>query len=171
MKTIQNTAAIIFIAAVAVLSAISILGVWEFFDRDVITKSFETLGLLALVAVIVMISGRFIEKRSLTETLPELPSPVFKTARQVTLAVLIVAVSLLALLGVLAIWEVIKDKEVLYKSLSSLGILAFGAFVMVMTCLERENKLRSGGRLSAGAVVMIAFLVIVFLYYFFRFIF
>jgi hypothetical protein len=149
MKTIQNAAALVFVAAVGVLSAVSILGVWKIFDQDVISKSFQTLWLLALVAVIVMVAGKFLAGRSQQSdagmVMPELPSPIFKSIRQITLVVLIVAVSLLALLGVLSIWDVITDKDVLYKSLGSLGILAFGAFVMVLTCLEREGKLQKQG--------------------------
>lgn len=87
MKKIENAAAFLFIIAVAVLSVISVLGVWDFFAHDVITKSFETLGLLAVVAVVVMIAGKYIEGRSQTaEVMPTLPNPAFKSIRQVTLS-------------------------------------------------------------------------------------
>lgn len=157
MYKIQNTAAYIFIVAVGILSVISVLGVWDFFSDDVITKSFSTIGLLAVVAVIVMVAGRFIgvgHEQPVDGATVAMPSPVFPAIRKATLSVLIVAVSLLALLGVLAIWELIKDKEVLYRSLSSLGVLAFGAFVMTLTCLEREGKLQRAGKgVSGGAIL------------------
>jgi len=148
MKKIQDFAAGAFLVAVVLLSLVSILGVWEIFGRDVITKSFETIGLLAGVAVIVMVAGRFMEGKNESGVLLAEPNPIFKNIRQATIAVLIVAVSLLALLGVLAIWEVITDKTFLYKVMSSLGILSFGALVTVMTCLERENKFQNNGAKS-----------------------
>ena len=59
MKKIQDVAVIVFLSALGVLSVISILGVWDFFGKDVITKSFETIGFLAVISVIVMISAHF----------------------------------------------------------------------------------------------------------------
>lgn len=139
MKSLQNTAAGTFIFAVAILTIVSIFGIWDVFSSDVITKSFETLGILAVVAAIVMTSGKYIhtDQESMT---PELPNPVFKSIRQTSLGVLITSVSLLALIGILSIWDVISDKDVLYKSLSSIAILGFGAFVIVMVCLSREGN-------------------------------
>ena len=150
MKTIQDIAGFLFIAAVAFLSVISVLGVWDFFSQDIINKSFETMGVLALVAIVVMVAGRFIEGRA--DGVAVVPNPAFKSIRYATLSLLIIFVSALALLGVLAIWDVIADKDVLYKSLSSVAILAFAAFVMVVTCLEREDSplLRGGGGNSSG---------------------
>jgi hypothetical protein len=174
MKKIEDVAAFVFIVAVGVLSVISMLGVWDFFKQDVITKSFETLGLLALVAVVVMVAGKFIEGRGQQEVgmaTPALPSPAFKIVRQITLTILIISVSLLAILGVLAIWEVIKDKDVLYKSLSSVAILAFGSLIIVITSLEREgNRLmnQEGKKFSAGTIVLILFLLYVLFTFFIR---
>lgn len=156
MKSIQNTAAGLLILAVGVLSVVSIFGVWDIFARDVITKSFQTIGLLAMVAVIIMVAGRFIESRQQAggQMVPAMPSPAFRSIRSVTLTILIISVALLAFLGILAIWEVVQDRDILYKSLSSLGILAFGAFLMTMICLERENKFqKEGSGLSIGGVV------------------
>jgi len=137
MKSIQNVAGFLFTAAVAALSAVSILGVWKFFSDDTIFKSFETIGVLAVVAVVIMVAGRLMDR---SETTAPVPNPGFKIIRHFTLTVLVVCVSALALLGVLAIWDVVADKDILYRSLTSIGILAFGAFVITLTCLERENS-------------------------------
>lgn len=169
MQKIHNVASGFFIVAVAVLSAISILGVWDFFSTDVITKSFQTIGLLALIAVVVIIAGRFTEVKPVgdltTTSVPNVPNPIFKTIRQTTVVTLITAAVLLALVGIMAIWDVITDKDVLYKSLSSLAILAFSSFVMVVTCLEREDNplLKKHSKLSGGVIV----LLIIFGYIFF----
>lgn len=143
MKSIKNISAYFFIFAVAVLSVVSIMGVWDIFGEDVIWKSFKTLGLLAVVAMIVIISGDHISNSSKTGAdIEERPSPVWTEIRKVTVFILIVAVSILALLGVLSIWEVIEDKDVQYKTLSSLAILSFGALIVIVTCrnMEGANK-------------------------------
>lgn len=157
MKKIQDWAAFSFIGAVALLSTVAILGVWDFFTRDVITKSFETLGLLAFAAVIVIVAGHFIDRNN--GAVAEMPNPLFRGLRKGTIGIVIISVSILALLGVLAIWDVIVNGEVLTKSFSSLVIIAFGAFIIVLTCLEREGGVTTaqGERhgLSGGAIAII----------------
>lgn len=144
MKKIEDIAAFLFILAVALLSVVSVLGIWDFFNDDVISKSFQTLGFLAFVAAVVMIAGRFMEGRAEDGTVLPIPNPAFKTVRQITVTILIATVSILAILGVLSIWDVIQDRDVLYKSMSSVGVLAFGALIIVATSLAREgNKLTS----------------------------
>jgi hypothetical protein len=160
MKKIENSAAFIFILAIAVLSFISILGVWDFFSHDVISKSFQTLGLLAAIAVIVLVAGKFMDKSDTTTAVESVPNPTFKAIRKITLTVLIVSASILAILGVLAIWDVITDKDVLYKSLSSVGILAFGSFIITMVSLDREGSSfmnRGGRKMSVGGIIIILF--------------
>lgn len=155
MKKIQDAAAVIFILSLFVLTVISVLGVWQFFDRDVILKSFQTLGILALVSVVIIGSSRFLD--SAQSTAPYQPDPGFKLLRHVSLGILIAAASVLALVGILAIWEVIAQTEVLFKSLTSLGIVAFSTFVVVAVCMERERHpllVRSGGGFSVGAVLL-----------------
>ena len=162
MKKIEDYAAFAFVYVVGILSVISILGVWDFLNKDVITKSFQTLGLLAFVAVVVMVATKFIEGRSQSpqaeSSIPVIPNPAFKIIRQITLTLLIISVSILAILGVLAIWEVIKDKDVLFKSMSSVGILAFGAFIITMTSIQREGGSfvnRNGKNISLGTIILI----------------
>jgi len=140
MKAIQDGAAFFFIAAVATLSVISVLGVWEFFARDVISKSFQTLGLLAVVSIVVIVAGRYIDARHSGQGVPAyVPNAAFSTLRKLTLAILIMLAAVLALLGVMAIWDVIADKDVLWKSIGSLAVMAFASFIIVLTCSEREK--------------------------------
>lgn len=165
MKAIQDAAAFLFVIAVAVLTGVCVLGVWDFFSHDVIMKSFQTVGLLAAVSVIVIVAGRFLGGNA-GVSVASVPNPAFAGIRQMTLVILIGATALLALLGVLAIWDVITDKDVLYKSIGSLAVLAFGAFIMVVTCMERENNpLLKQQSVSAGGV----FATLVLLYLIFAF--
>lgn len=157
MKSIQNLAAQFFILCVVVLTAISILGVWDVFGGDVIVKSFETLGILALVAVVILVAGRFVGTASTEGSpLPEVPNPVFREIRNITLITLIASVVILAFLGVLTIWDIITDTSVLHRSISSMMLLAFSSFVIVVVCLEREKNAvwqKRSSELSIGLIV------------------
>jgi hypothetical protein len=155
MKKAQNIAAGLFVFCVWILTLISIFGIWEVFDGDVIAKSFQTLGLLAGVALIVIIAGKFADKDEtvVDPALPPAPNN-FTQIRHVTIVVLIVSVVLLALIGVLAIWDVLAG-ETLNKSVASMATLAFGALVTVMTCLEREKHKILTKRVSGGSIILI----------------
>ncbi|MDB5194997.1 MAG: hypothetical protein JWO84_181 [Parcubacteria group bacterium] len=161
MHLIQNISAAIFIGSIALLSFVSVLGVWDVFSNEVITKSFLTIGLLAIVAVVIIIAGRYVDKTPTSPGMdPPLPPPgaaAFRSIRQIMLGVLIVSAALLALLGVLAIWDVISDKTAMYKSLASLAILGFSSLITVMVCLERENNQLA--RRSMGPLVVVLFVV------------
>jgi len=165
MKKLQNSAAFFFIISVIVLAFISILGVCEVFGGDVITKSFETLGLLAGVAVIIMVAGRFVDGHieapvSASEAPLESPSeinPAFTGIRQTTVVILVFLVAILALLGVMSIWEVVAG-DVLHKSLSSIGIAAFSSLIIIITCLEREKHKILHSKMSGGLIFVIIIL-------------
>jgi len=166
---VQNIASGLFIFCVFVLTVVSILGVWDIFSSDVITKSFETLGLLAFVSVVVIVASRFVGDPVAAAEAP-MPNPGFRATRNVTLTTLIVSSVLLAFLGVLAIWDVITSTDILHKSLSSLGIVAFSSFIVVIICLEREQipfwKKHSKG-ISGGGVVVAIILIWLFSRFFF----
>ena len=159
MKKLQNSAAGFFIVSVITLTAISILGVWKIFNEDVITKSFQTLGLLAAVSIIIMIAGRFMDggKVAVMDAnglpVPEEVNPVFDRIRHTTIVLLIISVALLALLGVMSIWQIIGGPA-LNKSLTSIGIIAFSSFIIIMTCLERVNHPLMHKKLSGGMIAL-----------------
>jgi membrane-bound ClpP family serine protease len=138
MNSIKGYSAGFFIFAVSVLSVISVLGVWGVLEGDVIYKSFQTLGLLAVVAAIVMIAGRAMDARS--TSVIYVPNPAWSSVRRGTLILLIVLVSILAFMGVLTIWDIISNKDVLYKSLGSVAILAFASLIIVGTCRTMEGN-------------------------------
>ncbi len=176
MKKLQNVAAFLFIICVVVLSVVSILGVWDIFGSDVITKSFQTLGLLAGVSVIIMIAGRFTDSHHEAlqanalgtlepAVVPEI-NPAFTKIRYATVATLVTSIGILALLGVLSIWEVMEG-TVLTKSVSSIGIAAFASFIIVVTCLEREHHKILQQKFSGGAIlllILIGWILLVSLY-------
>ena len=59
---IQDIATIIFIAAVAILTLVSILGVWEVLSNDVIWKSFSTIGVVGFAAVVAVVAAKLVDK-------------------------------------------------------------------------------------------------------------
>lgn len=159
---IQNIAAGFFIACVLVLTIVSILGIWSIFSNDVIAKSFETLGILALVAIIVIVASKFVGDPS-AEAEPAMPSHGYRSIRNSTLVTLIVSSTLLAFLGVLSIWDVITSTDILHKSLSSLSIIAFSSLIIVMVCLEREQNSfwkKHGREMTGGSVILGIVLII-----------
>ncbi len=140
MKKIQDGAGLFFILSVVVLTVVSVFGVWDVFGKDVITKSFQTLGLLAAVAVVVVVAGHFLDGKSETDpSLANLPNPAFSVIRKLTIGVFIAAVAVLAFIGILSIWDMVES-DVLSKAISSIGIIAFSSFLVVATCLDREHK-------------------------------
>ena len=163
MKAIQDLASFLLIVTVAVLTAVCFLGVWDFFSDDVIWKSFETVGVLAVFSLVIIAAGRFWSTETSVVT-PATPNPLFSSIRTLVLGILILAAAALALLGVMAIWEVIADKDVLYKSIGSLAVLSFGAFIIVVACMEREKDplLQQQGASAGGVVVALIFLYLIF---------
>jgi hypothetical protein len=167
MKKIQDAAATIFIICVAILTVVSVMGVWELFEGDVITKSFQTVGILAGAAVITIFAGRFmdnhhIEPTSTQSTEAVLSEPTvnstFSAIRYVTVVSLITSASLLALIGILSIWEVLKG-DILAKSASSIGIVAFSSFLIIAVCLEREDHPIIHKKIS-GWVILLAIVLV-----------
>ncbi len=161
MKQIADGAAQFFILAVVLLSAISIFGIWELMDGEVVFKSFLTIGLLAGVAIILMVADSFRNSGVVSEVNDQNNlvangyHPIFSPIRQFTLSSLVGSVALLALFGILAIWEVLEG-DVLMRSLASIAVIGFSSLVIVVTCLKRENSpllkknIVSGGTFVGG---------------------
>lgn len=176
MKKIADMFALVFIGLVALMSLVAIMGIWEMLGGDVIIKAFATMGLLAGVALIVLIAEKFVDGNAhvspehITESgyAPSIVSPVtsnprFTSIRSVTVAMLIVSVVLLALLGVMAIWEVLRG-DALEKSLASIAVLAFGSFIITMVCLNREHSPLLRNRAVSGGSVVVVIIVMYFMF-------
>ncbi len=165
---IQNITAGIFTVCIAVLTLLCIFSIWQIVSSDILVKSLETIGIVAVAALIVMISAKAIDSHKAGDQVPlinntEVGVAVFRAVRKFTVTVLIVAVSFAALLGIMAIWDAVPH-DVLYKSLSSMAIIAFSSGVIIVVCLEREGSdlLRGkssqaqGGQGTSGATNTIA---------------
>ena len=157
MKKLQDGAAFVFIICVVVLTVVSVLGIWKIFDADVIGKSLKTIGLLASVAAVVIVVGKFMDSRetqnsSLANIEPSV-NPAFISIRSGTVVVLVVSVVLIAFLGVLSIWEILSG-DVLNKSLSSMAVLGFAFLVIIMTCLVCEGYKFRNKKISSWSIVL-----------------
>ncbi|PIQ92086.1 MAG: hypothetical protein COV70_01440 [Parcubacteria group bacterium CG11_big_fil_rev_8_21_14_0_20_39_22] len=178
MEKIQNSIAYLFIGCVAILAVISVFGVWNLLDDDVISKSFKTIGLIAFASIIIAVAGNASEKHKLAKEgsdAPEAPGAMqsqiseavphkaFAGIRQTTTVFLVVCVSILALLGALSIWEVMGG-EILERSFSSMIILSFAAFIIVLTCLTREKiGIFSEKKHSSPAILVFIVLIVWFI--------
>lgn len=168
MKKIADIAAHLFIVFVVVLTGISLLGVWNILAGDVITKSIATVALMAFVSVVVVGASRFIdrgedeEKHTVAEGDPnigiarESSIQAFAAIRHTAIGFVFVAVGLFALIGVLAIWDVLTG-AVVDKLLATGGIVAVASFIIIMVCFEREGKFHNT-KMSVGRVVAGIFL-------------
>lgn len=164
MKKISNFIAYFFILAVSVFTLISIGGVWELFGGDVIDKSLQSMALLAAISIVAIIADHMLDKKPEVLAVPTESQPVeqvstFTSIRSVSVLVLIVSAVLLAFMGLLAIWEVF-EKNILHKSLTSIGIIVFSCVVIALTCLERENNPILKRKLGIGWGGIIFFLII-----------
>ena len=160
MQSIQNITALSFLVVLAVLAGVSILGIWDMLGEDVVQKSFFTLCLIGVVSGVVLVAAKYFHHPESGENEKVVaPDPMFRHIRVFTVAALIVSSALLALLGVFAIWEVM-DMDVLFRSLASLGVIAFSAMVSIVICMDREGlkSVVSKNQSSAGTVIGILFL-------------
>lgn len=140
MKKIQDISALFFIVSVVVLSVVASLGIWDFLSRDVLSKTFETIGILAIATLIISVASSMADNKvGMANTSQiNIPNPLFSAIRHSTIAVLIVLVVFLTLFGVMAIWDMIGG-QVVDKSLSTMGLLTFSAVVINITCMQREG--------------------------------
>ena len=100
---------------------------------------------------------------------------IFHAIRKIAIAVLIIAIASFAFLAILSIWEVLSEDDV-YKSLTSMAIIAFAGFLVVLISLEREGKLSAvmsgGGKsFSLSRVFIVSLIALFAMFYFFRFLF
>ena len=61
------------------------------------------------------------------------------TIKKVAVAILIISVCFLTFLAVLSIWDVLS-KDVMYKSLSTIGVIAFAALIVLVAAKSLEEK-------------------------------
>jgi hypothetical protein len=164
MKKIANVAGYLFILSVAILTVVAILGVWDFATDETVWKAFQTIGLLGIVTLIVLFAERFIDRNPNLDNSNTIAVERFKAIRHFTVILLIVAIALLALFGVMSIWEIL-DEDVSSKALSSIGIVAFSAFLMIITSLNRENhkllRRPEGHRTSVESIILLLIIVAV----------
>lgn len=61
------------------------------------------------------------------------------SVKKIAIGVLIAAVSVLTLIAVLSIWDVLS-KDTLGKALGTIGVVAFGALIVILASKEVEHK-------------------------------
>jgi len=155
---VANVTALAFISGLIILGFVSILGIWDFLDDDVVEKSFATIGLLVFVTVIILIATKYLGKNEVVA-----PLSIFASIQRITVGTLIISSALLALVGILSIWEILDGVSV-GRSVASLAIIAFISLITVMICLERKGSKTMQHHLSPGRMIgWLFFIAIVYL--------
>jgi hypothetical protein len=62
-----------------------------------------------------------------------------KNLKKTAVYILVVSVAVLTFIAVLSIWDVFS-KEVLWKSISTIGIVAFGALIVIIASQVVDHK-------------------------------
>ena len=169
MKKLQDYSALLFIVSLIILTIVSVLGIWKFFEGDVVAKSFETIGLLAVVSGIIMFAGKYmgsnVQEYPVAGEVPQ-PSLMFPKVRFGTVVALVVSLVVAAFLGVLSIWEVLSS-DILNKSWSSIAVIGFCSLIIILVCLIREGhkffSSNSDSHFSISRVIGYSFLGLILL--------
>ncbi len=163
-KRISDVVALLFIGCVGVLTVLCLLSIWKFIDGDVVFKSMATIGIVAFASIIALFASRAMGNQIAESSEISPYIPLFTSLRYLTSTLLIVAVAVLALVGVMAIWDLITDNAVIMKTVVSMIILAFSSFIAIATCAERENRTIFGGvregrrHISVGGIILLVVL-------------
>lgn len=162
-KRISDIVALFFVFCIGILTALCLLSIWKFIDGDVVIKSMATIGIVAFASIIALFASRTMSGNDpQSDISPYLP--MFTSLRYFTSTLLIISVAVLALIGVMAIWEFMTDKAIITKSVVSMIIIAFSSFLAIATCAERENrtifgKVREGkSHFSIGSIIVLVIL-------------
>ncbi|MES2930928.1 MAG: hypothetical protein V4665_04055 [Patescibacteria group bacterium] len=59
--------------------------------------------------------------------------------KKIAVYILIASVSILTLVAILSVWDVFSD-DVLWKSISTIGIVAFGALIVIIVSQVFDHK-------------------------------
>ena len=153
MTKIANGAAYFLVFIGFVLTVISVAGIWGAFPSGgVVTKSFESMGLIGFACIIVMAVESHSTKKALTpmeQVEANSSAENFGQLRGIATFLLIASVVVCVSLGLLSIWDIVAG-NVLYQSVSSIATIGLYSFVTVLACKARENDLK--GVISKAAV-------------------
>lgn len=128
-RSIERIAVGTLVFSVSILSIVGLLGIWEWLDNDIIWKSYTTIGVLGMAALLVVGIARVSNKYYADA--PQAPAPEsqsWKTARNFVLGVTAAAFLSFTALAVLAIWDFVGDGS-LIKAFGSMGLLFASAII------------------------------------------
>ena len=153
MNKLFSIASLMFMGSAALLSLVSILGIWGILDDSAVEKAFETIAFLGVVAIVMLVPGRFIDHNKISAHSDEKFDARMKThfadIRHASLIMLMTAGGWLGLIGVFSIWDML-ERDVLFRSISSIAVLGFLTFITVIMCHERENTSHRSKEMVTG---------------------
>lgn len=177
-RKVVDMVSLFFIFCVGFLCVLSIMSVWKLVEGDILAKSISTIGIIAFASVVTILASHWMKKDvnelSPIEDSSSLPN-FFPSLRSFTSVLLIISIVILTFVGILSIWDLIQDRDVLNRTISSMLIIAFSSVLVIATCAEREGKslfgnvkkveegvMRSDKPLSVGRIILYVVLVLMF---------
>ncbi len=133
---ISDITAMIFIFSNMILGLISIFSIWDFISGDSLIKSMWTVGFLLVVTIIILIAEKSMASKNEENYIKD--DSVFVFLRKITGTVLIIALVILALVGVLSIWEFLSG-DAINKTLGSIAVISFVSLITIGVAKSREN--------------------------------
>lgn len=131
-RSIERIAVGTLVFSVSILSIVGLMAIWEMLSEDVLWKSFSTIGVLAVVALVIMGIARVAS--NYYQNQPKMPQPEsveWRAARNVLLAIVGAAFLFFAALSIMSIWDFIGDDS-LWHAINSMILLCVSAVIMLV---------------------------------------
>ena len=132
-RSIERIAVGTLVFSVSVLSLVGLMAIWGWINEDALWKSFSTIGVVGVTALVVVgitrVGSMYYKNMPAPTSVPE--SASWRSARNLLLGVVGVAILFFAALSVLSIWDFVGNDS-LTKAFESMGLLFCSAVVLLV---------------------------------------
>lgn len=129
--TIERVAIGTLVCAVSILTLVGLLAIWGWVDGDIVWKSYSTIGVIGLAALVVVGIARVSSKYYGQPAAPAPESPTWKAMRNLILGIMGAAFLVFTVLSIAAIWNFVGG-DTLWKAISSMGYLFISAVILLV---------------------------------------
>jgi hypothetical protein len=128
-RSIERVAVGVLVFSVSILSIVGLFGIWGWLGSGIVWKSYTTIGILGMAALLVVGIAR-VSSKYYADT-PQAPVPesgAWKAVRNQLLGLTGAVFLFFTALAILAVWEFV-GKDALFKSFSSMMLLFVSAII------------------------------------------
>jgi hypothetical protein len=132
-SSLERIAVGIVVFSTSILSIVGLLAIWEFVNSDFLWKSFSTIGVIGLAALVVIGISRVANSYN-KGTAIRVPAPepaAWRSMRNQLLTIIGLAFLFFAGLSILSIWNFVGSDS-LMKAVESMFLLCSSAVVMLV---------------------------------------